>query len=194
MTPETSHLLLERFLCTISVGWTFSRQNGLNEPRTPRKSLGLMVLLTWHASTLEVRWVVSRRQTYIRANHVFVTGVLHCAICFLALLIMRSKQNIIGKLPVIRGLFCTTCATSFQAHQEMTRRALSMDAKCVLWTRGRWDGPVTCNELGSGVARTSWGGGSWRKVPCERCLRHASFWYTSPVQIPVDCPIIIPIK
>ena len=45
----------------------------------------------------------------------------------------------------------TTCATSFLARPATASRVLAMDARCGLSTRGHWDGPVICNEMGKGI-------------------------------------------
>ena len=52
-----------------------------------------------------------------------------------------------------RGPFHTTvtCATSFQARPATAGRVPAMGAGCGLSTRGHWDGPVTCNEMGQGI-------------------------------------------
>ena len=64
---------------------------------------------------------------------------------------------------VTPALSRTTCATHFLALPATADRALAMDAGCGSSTRGRWDGPGTCNESQRVAAREA----AWRKVPCE---------------------------
>jgi hypothetical protein len=75
---------------------------------------------------------------------------------------------------VTQVLSGTGCATPFRALPETGGRAQAMDAGCGSSTRGRWDGPVTCNETHRVVARNAAG----RKVSCEHdaspCLGRAT--------------------
>ena len=48
----------------------------------------------------------------------------------------------------------TTCATSFRVHPATAGRVPATDVGCGLSTRGRWAGPVICNEWGVGFDGT----------------------------------------
>ena len=76
-------------------------------------------------------------------------------------------QSILGKLPVVpvgdTGTIPHHLRNTFLALPATADRALAMDAGCGSSTRGRWDGPGTCNESQRVAAREA----AWRKVPCE---------------------------
>ncbi len=62
-----------------------------------------------------------------------------------------TKCQLCPSATLTRERFHTTCATSFRARPATASRVPAMDARCSLSTRGHWDGPVICNEMGKGI-------------------------------------------
>ncbi len=97
--------------------------------------------------------------------------------------------NILVKLPVVpvgdTGTILHHLLNVFPGplHPVTASRILEMVAGCGLSARGRWDGPVICNELGGCGRVVMLQVASWRKVPCEHANIHV--WSMMPSAIHV---------
>ena len=65
--------------------------------------------------------------------------------CMSSLLSISWENFLLCQLGT-QARFSTICAICFQAHLATAGRVLAMDAGCGSSIRGRWRGPVTCNE------------------------------------------------